>query len=245
MFRFLLSPRWIGLAVFAALMAVLCVWLGGWQHDRWENRKATNAVVRTNLDAPAVPVSEAVADGWSDDLEWRTVTATGTFEPAHEVTVRFAHRDGRPGVQVITPLRQADGSVVLVDRGWVEGPNTGEAPDDVPPAPAGTVTVTGWLQPDSTADREATTPTDGQVRAVRGDSWTDLLGAAPLAGHITQTQDVPEGLLGPQDPDLGTGPHFFYALQWYFFAGLAVFGYVWFVRTEMLERRQAKATRSA
>lgn len=244
MLRFLASPRWIGLAVFVVVMAVTCFMLGGWQYDRWEQRKADNAVVKTNLKADPAPVAEVVADGWDPDLEYRTVTATGTFDSAHEVTVRFAHRDSRPGVQVVTPLRLDDGTVVLVDRGWIEGPRNGEAPEDVPAAPTGPVTVTGWLQPASTADKAATTPRDGQVRAVNGARWTDFLGTEPLPGFVAMTSPEQEGLEGPAEPDLGTGPHLFYSIQWYFFAGLAAFGYFWFVRAELIERRRPKATAS-
>ncbi|MTB86996.1 SURF1 family protein [Aeromicrobium senzhongii] len=245
MLRFLLSPRWIGLAIFVVAMAVTCYVLGGWQYDRWEQRKADNAVVEANLEAKPAPVSDVLADGWDPDLEYRTVSATGTFDSAHEVTVRFAHRDSQPGVQVITPLRLTDGRVVLVDRGWIQGPRNGEAPEDVPAAPTGPITITGWLQPASTADTAATTPRDGQVRAVNSARWTKFLGSEPLPGYIEMTEPKQDGLKAPEDPDLGTGPHLFYALQWYFFMGLALLGYVWFARDEVRNQRQAKLTRSA
>lgn len=239
MLRFLLSPRWIGLAVFATFMTVASVWLGGWQHDRYESRQSANDVTRGNYRADPVDLEQALASGWSDDLAWRTVTATGTFQPDREVTVRFAQRDGRPGVDVVTPLRLESGRVVLVDRGWKLADNTGAAPDDIPAAPAGTVTITGWLQPDSTADAAATTPTDGQVRAVDGAAWADFLGATPLPGHVALIDPTQDGLDPVEEPDLSSGPSLFYSIQWYFFAGLAVFGYVWFVRAELIERRRA------
>lgn len=241
MLRFLVSPRWIGLAVFTAFMLGACIWLAGWQHDRWEERKHDNAIVRTNQAADAVAVQDALGDGWTDRLEFLTVTATGTFLPEHETTVRFQTRDATPGVDVVTPMRLTSGETVLVDRGWIEGPRSGRAPDDIPAAPTGTVTITGWLQPDSSAGSRATTPRDGQVRAIDSASWSTLLGSTPLPGHVAQTAPETAGLTGPEDPDLGTGPHLFYSIQWYFFAALAVFGYGWFVRTEILDRRRETA----
>ncbi len=245
MYRFLLSPRWIGLLVFALFMFSACIWLGGWQHDRYEQRQTANDVIRGNYTGDPVDVEDVLADGWSTDLNWRTVTATGVFDPEHEVTVRFSQRDSRPGVDVVTPLRLDSGATVLVDRGWIESDRTGTAPDDIPLPPTGTVTITGWLQPDSTANHAATTPSNRQVRAIRGSNWADFLGTTPLTGHIAMTDPEQDGIETPVQPDLGSGPSLFYSIQWYFFAGLAAFGYFWFVRTEVKERRQAKLTRSA
>lgn len=233
MYRFLLSPRWIGLLVFALFMFTACIWLGGWQYDRYHERQETNAQIRANYTGDPVPVEEALADGWSKDLGWRTVTATGVFDPEHEITVRFAQRDGRPGVDVVTPLRLASGDVVLINRGWLESTNNGNAPDDVPPPPSGTVTIMGWLQPDSGAGEAATTPTNAQVRAINGENWTDFLGTTPLPGHVDMTSPDQDGIALAEQPDLGSGPSLFYSIQWYFFAGLAALGYFWFVRDEI------------
>lgn len=245
MYRFLLSPRWVGLLVFALAMTVACVFLGNWQWDRYHQRQASNDVTRGNFEADPIPVEDALSDGWDADLAWRTVTATGTFVPEDEVTVRFSQRGSTPGVDVVTPLRLTSGDIVLVDRGWMRSARSGEAPDDIPAAPSGPITVTGWLQPDSTANRAATTPTNDQVRAIRSTNWTDRLGARPLPGHVAMTDPAQDGLQGAQEPDLGSGPSGIYAVQWYFFAGLAIFGYVWFVRAEVRERRQARLIKSA
>jgi len=239
-YRFLLSPRWIGLLIFAAVMAVACVFLGGWQHDRYEQRQESNAVIRGNYEGEPIPVERALGDGWDSGLAWRRVTATGTFDRSAEITVRFAQRGSQPGVDVVTPMRLDSGDVVLVERGWVPAARTGAAPDDIPPAPSGRVTITGWLQPDSTADADATTPRDGQVRAVDSSRWTDLLGTEALPGHIAMTDPEQDGIASAEEPDLGSGPSLFYSIQWYFFAGLAVFGYYWFVRTEVRDRRRAR-----
>ena len=244
MYRFLVSPRWIGLAVFTVVMTLLFIWLGGWQADRYEQRKDSNALIRSNYTAEPVPIEEALADGWTEDSAWKTVNATGTFDPENEVTVRFAQRDSQPGVEIVTAFRLASGDLVLVNRGWVKSDNTGAAPDDIPPAPTGTMTITGWLQPDSSADATATTPTDGQVRAIDSKQWTKTLGEEPLPGYVAMTAPEQTGVELAQQPDLGSGPSLFYSIQWYFFTGLAVFGYFWFVRAEVLERRKKKAAAS-
>src|SRR3981081_106753 len=56
------------------------------------------------------------------ELAKRQVAARGTFLPQHTVLLDNKLRHGRPGYEVITPLRLADSGLhVLVNRGWVMG----------------------------------------------------------------------------------------------------------------------------
>ena len=241
MYRFLLSPRWIGLALFVVLMSGLFVRLGMWQHDRYEQRQSENATIRGNYTAEPLPVERI--DEFDEDLVWRTVTATGTFDPDVQVVVRFRPRDGRTGVEVVSPLRLDSGRILLVNRGWLAADNSSAAPQDLPPPPRGPVTVVGWWQPDSEAGADTTTPRDGQVRAIDSRRWSDLVGPT-VPGHLALTSPEQDGLEPAQEPDLGSGPSLFYSIQWYFFAGLALLGYVWFVRDEVKNGRSAATTSS-
>ncbi|WP_286689765.1 SURF1 family protein [Aeromicrobium sp. REDSEA-S38_B2] len=215
--RFLLSARWIGFFLAVVALAVVCVLMGDWQWHKREVRHESNERVEQHLAADPVPLDQVAPVGLkvTKDLEWTRVVAQGRYDPTSQVTVKFSTRDGRPGAEVVTPLLLDDGSAVLVDRGWVPTSNTAAAPSDVPAPPSGTVTVQGWLRPDSNAGADATTPVDGQVRSVSSTGGLEL----------------------EPKPDLGGGPHFFYGLQWWFFAGLALAGFVWFARIEWLERR--------
>lgn len=243
----MLSRRWLGLAVVVALLAVLGVRLGLWQLSKSENRKATNAITAANLDAPPVPWTEVMRPGRAPapDDSYRRVQVTGTYDTSEQATVKYQTRDQGPGVDVVTPLVTADGTAVLVDRGWLGTDNT---PDqvDVPLPPTGTVTVTGWLLADSGADRDATTPTDGQVRAVSSAGFAPELSYPVAGGHLALLEQTPPSaveLAPPEAPDLGQGPHFFYGLQWFFFGLLAVVGWFWFAWAEA-HPRPARRTRS-
>ncbi|WP_067857615.1 MULTISPECIES: SURF1 family protein [Aeromicrobium] len=239
--RFLLSARWIGFFLAVVALAVVCVLMGDWQWHKREVRHESNERVEQHLAADPVPLDQVAPVGLkvTKDLEWTRVVAQGRYDPTSQVTVKFSTRDGRPGAEVVTPLLLDDGSAVLVDRGWVPTSNTAAAPSDVPAPPSGTVTVQGWLRPDSNAGADATTPVDGQVRSV---SSTGLAGSLPYdvrSGYLNLREQTggTGGLELEPKPDLGGGPHFFYGLQWWFFAGLALAGFVWFARIEWLERR--------
>jgi cytochrome oxidase assembly protein ShyY1 len=239
-YRFLLSARWLGFAAVVTVLTVVSVQLGLWQWERLDDRAATNTVTEVNLAAPAVAWSDVMAPGQDpaeDDL-WRRVQVSGSYDTSEQVTVKYRTRDGAPGVDVVTPLVTAKGTAVLVDRGWLATDNTSAA-IDVPAPPSGEVTVTGWLQADSGADSGAVTPIDGQVRAISSDGFADAVPYPVAGGYLLLVDELPAPeipLEAAPAPDLGQGPHFFYGLQWFFFAALAVVGYLWFAWLEVHPR---------
>lgn len=243
MYWFLLTPRWLGLAVVAVLLAGVCLQLGSWQLDRRDEREAENQRIEANLAAQPVPVTSlGPQDGTQlDDEEWRSVSMTGSYDAHGQLIARNQSRDAGPGVSVITPLRAADGTAVLVERGWLSTAGGSSAVPDVAPPASTPVTITGWLRADSAAGDGATVPVDGTVRAVSSQRIAASLGYPLLPGYIALTEQEPAGdetLTGPDRPDLGQGPHFFYGLQWWFFGLLAPLGYAWFAYAEANPRRR-------
>lgn len=244
MYRFLLSPRWLVFALVALLIAGLSVRLGFWQWHRLEHRHETNARVTKLLKQQPRDIAGFTP---GPESEWTRVRATGRYLDTATLTVKFTIRAGAPGVDVVTPLRLADGSVVLVDRGWLATDNSGRRPANIPAAPTGLTTVLGWWHPDNQAGSTATVPEDGQVRAISSRALGRFVGHPLVAGFVCLTHQSPPpaaALRLAVPPDLGSGPHFFYALQWWFFAALAVVGFIWFARVEEQERRAMPAGRA-
>lgn len=243
-YRFLLTPRWIGFALFVAVLSGVSIQLGIWQFHKLHDRQDRNAQIREFLAADPMPLDEVVARG-SDvtpGQEWRRVTAVGRFDVRHVITVKFVSRDGRPGVDVVTPLVLADGSAVLVNRGFLETIRTNQRPTDIPAPPQGIVEVTGWLRPDNGAGPDATRVSGGQVRAIAADGIARSVPYDLRDGFMNQQQPEPTGLEVEPRPDLGQGPHFFYGLQWWFFAALAIVGYLWFARIEVHPPKKRRTT---
>jgi surfeit locus 1 family protein len=104
----------------AVLAAAVCVRLGIWQLDRLAQRKALNSRLAARLALPVLEVRRGIS---ADSARQRRVTATGRYDFAAERTWPGRSFEGTPGVALITPLRLADGSAVLVDRGWVPSPD--------------------------------------------------------------------------------------------------------------------------
>jgi cytochrome oxidase assembly protein ShyY1 len=227
-FRFLLSRRWLLFAAAVVVVAGATWWLGSWQFDRLEERRDRNDAVRANETEDPAPVDEvlAVGEGVADDEQWRVVTATGRYALEDTVIVRYRTRDGAPGVDVVVPLVTADGTALLVDRGWLQTEASGAMPDDIPSPPQGAVTITGWARADGTGD--STAVSDGSTRAISSEAIGDTLDYEVYGGFVDLRSESPEATrpLEPVElPELDDGPHFFYGLQWWFFGLLALAGF--------------------
>ena len=110
----------------------------------------------------------------------------------------------------------------------------------VPAPPPGIVTITGWLRQNNGATGQAIRPVDGQIRAISSVGMTDSMPYDLTNGYLNLRTESPKSttpLAAEPKPELGQGPHFFYALQWWFFALLAVVGWFWFAWAEAKERR--------
>jgi len=259
-YRFLLRRKWVILTALVAIGVIAMVWAGFWQLRRLHGRQAVNREVRDRTAAAISPVSQwlTVDEPLSDaqrDAEWRVVQATGTYDPAGEVLIRNRSYNGAPGYHVVTPLRLADGTALLVNRGWIPiSTEVGQAPAS-PPPPTGTVTVEGRLR--ATQERGTFGPTDPSAGVLtelaRGDiaRLRQQLTYPVLPAYLELTAQAPP----PSEPlprliplpELDDGPHFAYAVQWFIFTACAIVGWVLVVRRQVKqdERAAAKATLDA
>jgi cytochrome oxidase assembly protein ShyY1 len=193
-----------------------------------------------------VPLSTALA---SADATYRRVTVDGEWDAEHEVILFGRSLDGRPGNHVLTPLTFADGRAVLVDRGWVpsdvgEAPVTGEAA-----AAPGRVTVEGLVLPsdDVGAEPPATATLPEQVRSIDVATLDAAMPATlvPDLYVLLERQEPPSERPIPAPlPEIGEGPHFGYAIQWFTFAAVALVGYGVLARRLRRERPAAQAETS-
>ena len=57
---------------------------------------------------------------------------------------------------------------------------------------------------------------------------------------IETTPPQPGGFVPVAVPELTSGPHFWYAMQWFMFAGIGILGIVVFIRSDLRDRRTAR-----
>jgi len=221
-------------AVFALLALALLVSLGVWQLHRLTWKEGLLVQIDQRLSAPPTPLPPRAQ--WSslfqDKDEYRHVSVTGRFEHDKEAYVfRTAGAGlGEAGFLVLTPLRLADGSRILVNRGFVperlRDPATRAAGQT-----SGDVTVTGALRwPE---DRNLFTPADEPARRV----WYTrdpvsmaralaLADAAPFSIDADVSADQSQPLHGGATVVSLRNDHLSYAVTWFGLAAtlVGVFG---------------------
>ncbi len=241
--RFLLTRRWVLFFLAIILVGWATWWLGEWQFGRLEDRKERNAVVVANEERTASPIEDVLAPGRSVRAsdEWRLITATGEYARDDTIVVRYRTRDSAPGVEVVVPLVTADGTTVLVDRGWygTEDPQIG--PDELPAPPVGQVTIEGWVRADGTGG--STQVTGHSTRAIASGPIGEAIGREVFTGFValkSEDPEAPDALEPVELPELGEGPHFFYGLQWWFFGVLAAGGFAYLAYDERRNGRRGE-----
>lgn len=235
----------MALAVCAVLAFAGFFALGTWQVERRAWKLDLIARVDQRVHAPAAE-PPARAD-WprvnAANDEYRHVRVTGTFLHDKETLTQASTRLGA-GFWVLTPLRTAEGTVVLVNRGFVP-PEMRERTRRAATESKGEVTVPGLLR--------ITEPKGGFLRKndSAADRWfsrdVQAIAAARGLDHVApyfidaeadpslspETADYPvRGLTVIAFPN----SHLVYALTWYGLA-LMVLGGAWFVWRD--ERRRA------
>jgi surfeit locus 1 family protein len=121
------KPRsWRGLLAPAVILFAVLVGLGTWQVQRKVWKENLIAMVTARLAAPPAVLPPQAAwqnlDRTSD--EYRRVTFSAEFDNTREALVYGAASAFRPDVSgpgywIFTPARLADGSILIVNRGFV------------------------------------------------------------------------------------------------------------------------------
>jgi surfeit locus 1 family protein len=220
--------------VFAVPIVLLCLGLGSWQIQRlfW---KENLIAARVAAVAAATITASSIAAA-APDMEYHHVSAIGVFLNDKEIFLGATSDAGRNGYQVLTPLREPDGRIVIVNRGFIPAELKDRA-KRIAGEPAGPVHIEGLLR----------LPPDGRPNWFLPDNrpdmnywfWVDL----PAMAAADKLADVaPFYIDADATPNPGGWPkggvtrlalpndHLQYAITWFSLAVAMIVIYVVFHR---------------
>ena len=216
--------------LFTIVVVLVCAGLGVWQLERLQWKRALIAQREAALAAPvaALPRSLNEARG----LEHHRIIADGVFLHDKELFLNAIAPGGGAGFDVLTPLRQPDGRVVFVDRGFVRAELRDRARREAGD-PAGPIRITGWLRlapaakpgwfrPDNRPERNLWFWVDLAAMA-EADRLTDV---APFYVEADATPNPGGWPRGRAAPPALPNDHLQYAITWFSLAAAALVIYV-------------------
>lgn len=237
--RFVLSWRWAGYTALVIVFAIASCGFGNWQFDRRAEAQHAIALVEANYDLNPQDVTAVLPelDDYDESQKWTPVLLEGEYLRDEEMLVRNRPYRGGPGFEVLTPLLLDDGTVFVVNRGWVPTGSRQDEPDFVAQAPEGRVSVVARLKGgEPTLPGRTARAGTNQIATIHLPEVQERLDIPTYTGAYgaVDTQDPAPAaeLVTPPKPEPDEGPHLSYALQWYVFAILAFIGLGWALRQE-------------
>ncbi len=221
MLRTALTRRSLGLLALALVLGAVFVQLGRWQLHVAQGTARQEVVDEARAAAPR-PLTDVLAPHarFPGDLSSRPVTASGHYVDG-QLLVPDRRLDGVSGAWVITPfVVDGTGATLPVLRGFVTDPAAAGSP------PTGTLTVAGGLAP---TESPVTTPVGpGEIASVDTsllvNTWPGELYNAFLFLQDEQPASGPQ-LTKVPTPVAPAGLNWrnaAYAVQWWVFAGFAL-----------------------
>jgi len=209
--------RRVAAALLTLAAIIVLVGLGLWQLERRAWKEALIAQREAALTAPPSAAPQGAAGAQA--LSFHPVVAEGVFLLDKALLLHAIGPKGAAGFDVLTPLREASGRMILVRRGFVAMAAKNAAGTGA--APGGPVRVEGLLR--LPAERKPNWFTPDNRPATNDWYWIDIKamaaaqGLAGLAPFYIDVDMAPAPL--PND-------HLQYAITWFSLAAAAMVIYV-------------------
>ena len=243
----LTRPSMFLLHVVAVAGIVVAVLLGQWQINAWQEHRIDRAAEVADDDpAPLVDVM-GPDDPFPAAGLGRPVTLAGEWLPESTVYVEERPHEEASGYWMVTPLATCPAvpcpdtaAAIPVVLGW------SETVDRMPDAPTGNAEVTGWLQPGESGKPDSD-PQDDVVPTLRIADLLQRVDQDLYGGYVIM--ETPAALRGgliavtpdslPKAPTFTALRNLLYGLEWWCFAGFALFLWWRWCRDEVVAARIA------
>jgi surfeit locus 1 family protein len=244
----LLTPKWIFTTLLVLLATAVLMRLGFWQLERLEQRRAFNEHFLSVMALPPLDITSAPAEDLAT-MEYRIATVSGVYDHENQAALRNQYNDLVFGYHLITPLVLADGSAILVNRGWIPASGNETPADWRKYDQPGQQTISGVLRLGEEPEMGGIPDPELAEGQTRLEFWNNLNLARiarqiphPLLPVYLQPDQPAENSQPPIAParpeiEITEGSHQSYAMQWFTFAAMLFFGYPFFLRKQITEKK--------
>lgn len=248
-FMGLFSRRWRWATLIVIIGVMILGRLGIWQINRHQQRQITNKELSTQLATPPFVLNVDTPPEDITTLNNRAITGEGYFDFDQQVILKLQNwagsGDGKglitageaTGADLITPFVLAEtNKAILVNRGWIPDSLVNEDGLRQFNTPSGQTTLNGYIRLSQTlSGNQAEQTTTPQLDWFRIDveGIARQLPYEVYSFYVLQSPpQVPQETLPYRrsiDIDLSDGPHLGYAGQWFIFAAILGFGYLYYL----------------
>jgi surfeit locus 1 family protein len=244
--KLMFSRAWLLTTCLVFLAVLLTIRLGFWQLDRLEQKKTFNSHIISVQAMPDLNLTENIDGINLSEMEYRPAIATGHFDFDNQVVIRnqvWVQSWGNEiGYTLLTPLLMQNGQAILVQRGWIplnyDTPLSWRSFDQ-----SGEILIKGIIRlPLEKGEMGGGVPDPTLISGQAGlFFWNnlnitriqqqlpfDILPVYIQQGPVLENEDLPYKSIPVLE--LTDGAHLGYALQWFFYALLLLFGYPYFIR---------------
>ena len=214
-------------------MLPLLLSLGFWQLQRAEEKRQLQQAFEQQQAQPPVAINDLAPAQIAKLPNYSRISLEGAFDAAHSWLLDNKLRHGRVGYEVITPFvlqgGPADGTTLLVNRGWIAGDLRRDRLPTIPPTAVALTLFASVFQPADNRMLESRAETDSWPRVIA--ELTPQVASHSLEREVHSIQarlapDSPAALM-TEWRTINTRPekHTAYAVQWF---AMAVALVVWF-----------------
>lgn len=236
--------KWTLTTILVIIGVFILIRLGFWQLERLESRRAFNEHYLTQISAKPIFLNDHNNYDEIAQMEYRQISVSGNYDFNQEIYLQNQAYQNVPGYRVVTPLLIENKNIaVYIDRGWIAFDDLDNI-NNINNKFSEKQMVSGIVrksQPDFNLFNKSTR----QNQTNKFFLYVDLENLQSRTNYeITPFYIQLESKDNSEKPysqlseiDLSEGPHFGYALQWFFFASLLGIGYPFFVRKQLKEKK--------
>ncbi|QIK74905.1 SURF1 family protein [Nocardioides piscis] len=228
-----MKRRLLGFTLLALVLVSIAGWLGYWQLQAWQDRRAAEARDLTQLEPVALSDVMDSDDPFPGNDVGRPVTVEGTWLPDGAFFVSGRTLGPDEGYWAVVPLSVGDAGdpAIPVVLGWSDQPRVTQVPD-------GPAEVTGWLQPPDGTGAADEDPSDDVVPQLRSADAVQRVDVDLYSAYVIAQDPIGDLTAAgiDQQPQAGRFTalrNLLYALEWWVFGLFAAFIWWRLVRDEL------------